>query len=42
MTTKSQYGAESITVLEGLEGVRKRPRDVHRFYRQGWFASSCI
>jgi DNA gyrase subunit B len=25
MTEKSDYNAESIQVLEGLEGVRKRP-----------------
>ena len=24
-TAKSNYGAESITILEGLEAVRKRP-----------------
>jgi len=37
MTAK--YGAEQIKVLEGLEGVRRRPRNVYWFYWQGWTAS---
>ena len=27
---KHEYGAEQIQVLEGLEAVRKRPRNVYR------------
>ena len=27
------YGADQIQVLEGLEAVRVRPRNVHRFNR---------
>lgn len=31
-----EYGAEQIQVLEGLEAVRKRPRNVYRkrFYKR--------
>ncbi len=32
MTAEGKYGAESIKVLEGLEGVRRRPRNVYRKY----------
>lgn len=39
MTAKKEYGAESIKVLEGLEGVRRRPRNVHRKHRQRWITS---
>ena len=33
---KHEYGAEQIQVLEGLEAVRKRPRNVYRkcFYKR--------
>lgn len=40
--TAKEYAAKDIRVLEGLEGVRRRPRNVHRFYRKGWIASSGI
>ena len=28
----TEYGADQIQILEGLEAVRKRPRYVHRKY----------
>jgi len=34
MTEKDKaYRAENIKVLEGLEGVRRRPRNVYRWNR---------
>jgi len=39
MTAKSDYRAEDIKVLEGLEGVRRRPRNVYRKHWQRWIAS---
>ena len=35
----ANYGAEQIKVLEGLEGVRRRPRNVHRKHWKGRIAS---
>jgi len=37
--TANKYGAESIKVLEGLEGVRRRPRNVYREHQQRWTSS---
>jgi len=37
--TADKYDAKSIKVLEGLEGVRRRPRNVHRKYWQDWITS---
>ena len=36
------YDAGSITVLEGLEAVRLRPRYVYRFNGSKWFASPSL
>lgn len=34
----ADYTAEQIKVLEGLEGVRRRPRNVYRLYWKGGIA----
>ena len=36
--TNTEYGADQIQILEGLEAVRKRPG----MYIQPWSPSSCI
>lgn len=36
---KTNYGAEQIKVLEGLEGVRRRPRNVYRKHWKRWLTS---
>jgi len=41
VTNKKSYKAAQIKVLEGLEGVRRRPRNVHRWNRQRWITSLC-
>lgn len=40
MAAKKDYGAESIKVLEGLEGVRRRPRNVYWLNRERRTSSS--
>ncbi len=37
-----EYGADQIQVLEGLEAVRKRPRNVHRKCIYKRFASPSL
>jgi len=39
---KKSYKAEQIKVLEGLEGVRRRPRNVYRWDWKRWFAPLCL
>ena len=40
--TNTEYGADQIQILEGLEAVRKRPGYVHWKYIQPRSAPPCI
>ncbi len=41
-TENTEYGADQIQILEGLEAVRKRSWNVYRKYLQPWTSSSRI